>query len=100
MAEKKLERTHKHQNIIDDVLDFGLAVAGTVWYFFFSDVQIDAKTMAMVATTGAGARASLRRILMKLWGPQINAIESRVTGDGVPEVAPEENTNPDPDPAA
>lgn len=100
MAEKDLERTHKHRNIIDDVLDFGLAVAGAGWYFFFPDTEVDAKTMAMVATAGAGARASLRRILMTLWGPQIKAIEARVTSDGVPEEAPEENTNPDPDPAA
>lgn len=97
MAEKDLERTHKHRNIIDDVMDFGLAVSGMVWYFFFPDTEVDAKTMAMIAAGGAGARASLRRILMKLWGP---AIEARASGDGVPDKAPEENTNPDPDPAA
>ena len=94
MADTKTDRTHRHRNIIDDVLDFGLAVAGMVWYFFFPDTEIDAKTMALIATAGATARASLRRILMKLWGHHVDAIEARV-GDGE-EDSSESDTEPDP----
>lgn len=93
MADTKADRTHKHRNIIDDVLDFGLAVAGAVWYFFFDDVEIDAHTMAMVATAGATARASLRRILMKLWGHHVDAIEARGGDDVASEAdAPADDT--------
>lgn len=102
MADTKTDRTHKHRNIIDDVLDFGLAVAGMVWYFFFPDIEIDAKTTAMIATAGATARASLRRILMKLGGHHVEAIEARSGGgaDEAPEAEPVDETLDEPDGAA
>lgn len=77
MADKKAERTHRHRNIIDDVLDFGLAVLGGLWYFFGGDIKLDNETLAMIATAGASARAALRRILMKLWGHHVEEIERR-----------------------
>lgn len=61
--------THKHRNIIDDILDLGLTVASVVWYFV--GVELDAETVAMIAGAGAGARATLRRILTKLWGDKL-----------------------------
>lgn len=81
------ERTHKHRNIIDDVFDLGLVIGGVVWYFV--GIELDAETLAMVATAGATGRAALRRILMKLWGPQIEAIESRRADPPEPEVSTE-----------
>jgi len=112
MAEKSAERTHKHRNIIDDLFDLGLIIGGMV--FFFMDIELDKDTIAELAVGGAALRATLRRILMKIWGPQIEAIEARSNGeapepetepdpepegDGVPEAAPEDPTNPDPEPA-
>lgn len=61
--------THKHRNIIDDILDLGLTVAAAIWYF--AGVELDAETVAMIAGLGAGARATLRRILTKLWGDKL-----------------------------
>ena len=61
--------THRHRNIIDDILDLGLTVAAAVWYF--TGVELDAETVAMIAGLGAGGRASLRRILTKLWGEKL-----------------------------
>jgi hypothetical protein len=61
--------THKHRNIIDDILDLGLTIASIAWYF--TGVELDAETVAMIAGAGAGARATLRRILTKMWGDKL-----------------------------
>lgn len=61
--------THKHRNIIDDILDLGLTVASIVWYFV--GVELDTETVAMIAGAGASARATLRRILTKMWGDKL-----------------------------
>jgi hypothetical protein len=61
--------THKHRNIIDDILDLGLTVASIIWYF--TGIELDAETVGMVAAAGASARATLRRVLTRLWGEKL-----------------------------
>lgn len=63
------EKTHRHRNIIDDILDLGLTIGCVVWYFF--GFELDAEKLAMVGAAGASARAALRRILMRLWGEKL-----------------------------
>lgn len=62
---KKTEKTHKHRNIIDDILDLGLLVLMVIWYF--TGIELDEKDLAVAGGIGASARVSLRRILMRIW---------------------------------
>lgn len=62
---KKTEKTHKHRNIIDDLLDLGLLVLMVIWYF--TGIELDEKDLAVAGGIGASARVSLRRILMRIW---------------------------------
>ena len=45
MAGQKVETTHKHRNIIDDILDLGLLVLMVVWYF--TGIELDEETLAI-----------------------------------------------------
>lgn len=64
------EKTHKHGNVIDDILDLGLALIASLYVIFGEQigVQLDDQQLAQIAIVGGAARASLRRILRKLWG--------------------------------
>ena len=82
----KNERTHKHRNIIDDILDLGLTVGMIAWYFV--GIELDHETLAMIGAAGASARVTLRRILMGMWGEKLG-IEAE------PETEAEDEPKPD-----
>jgi len=69
----KVEKTHRHRNVIDDILDFLLAVIAFVYLMWHEQLGITMtdEQMAMAATFGATARVSIRKILMKLWGKKL-----------------------------
>jgi len=88
--------THKHRNIIDDILDLGLTIASIAWYF--TGVELDAETVAMIAGAGAGARATLRRILTKMWGDKLGIeapAEDSASDDADSDPSDESNDDPD-----
>lgn len=76
MAGKKIQ-THKHRNIIDDALDFGLLVIMIIWYI--TGIELDEHTLAMVGGLGASARVALRRILISIWGERLKKVEEEVS---------------------
>lgn len=92
MADTKSETTFKHRNIIDDILDLGMTIAMIAWYF--TGIDIDKETLAMVGAGGASARVTLRRILVKLWGPKLG-IEADPSDDEEP--APSDTPTEAPD---
>jgi len=86
MADKKpAEPTFKNRNVIDDILDLGLLLIMVIWYF--TGIELDEATLAMIGGAGATARVSIRRILLKLWGDELG-IEADPAPE--PEPAPEE----------
>ena len=69
----KTESTHKHRNLIDDLLDGALALVA-IAYFFAADqfgVQLSDKTLALIAASGATFRGAVRKILMRLWSEKL-----------------------------
>lgn len=73
----KQELTHKHRNLIDDILD-GTLAAIAIAYFFLSaqfDIHLTDQTMALIATAGATLRGAARKILIHLWGQQLGITE-------------------------
>lgn len=65
-----IEVTHKHRNLIDDVLDGALAIVA-IGYLVLSDqygFHLNDKTLALIATAGGTLRVAARKILMHLWG--------------------------------
>ena len=91
MADTKSETTFRHRNIIDDILDLGLTIAMIAWYF--TGLELDKETLAMIGAAGASARVTLRRILIKAWGPKLG-IEA---DPSEPEPAPSETPTEAPD---
>lgn len=100
MADMKLEKTFKHRNIIDDILDLGLLILMVAWYF--TGIDLDKETLATTGAIGASARGLLRRILTKLWGPRLGiepdsvpaaeaALEAAVASEKAAEEAAEES---------
>jgi len=85
------EKTHKHRNVIDDILDLGLLVLMVAWYF--TGVDVDKETLAMIGGSGASARVLLRRILMNLWGAKLG-IKDPSEGD-TPTLPPDEPDSPE-----
>ncbi len=69
-TEKSLESTHKHRNIIDDALDFLLAIIAFAYLMFHEQlgITLDEDQLVMAAAFGASGRISIRKILMRLWG--------------------------------
>ena len=73
MATPKPQSTHKHRNIIDDLLD-GALILVAMGYYFLSDVfgfHLSDKTLVLMAASGATFRGVVRRILMRLWGEKL-----------------------------
>ena len=69
--------THKHRNLIDDILDAALAL-GAIGYFLLSDtldVHLTDKTIALMATAGATLRGTVRRVMMRLWSDELGISE-------------------------
>jgi hypothetical protein len=66
---KVSENTHRYRNVIDDALDFLLAIISFVYMMFHEqlDITLSGEQLAMAATFGASARIALRKILMRLW---------------------------------
>lgn len=79
MAGEKKEATHKHRNVLDDILDLGLLVAMVAWYF--TGIDVDKETLAMIGGSGASARVLLRRILMHFWGDALGVEEPAESDD-------------------
>ncbi len=81
---QKVEKTHKHRNVIDDILDFLLGIISFVYLMWHEElgITLTADQMAQVAIFGATARVSIRKILMKLWGHKLPG-----TGSGDSEVS-------------
>jgi hypothetical protein len=71
--EKTLESTHRYRNIIDDALDFLLAVIAFAYLMFHEqlDITLTEDQLVMAAAFGASARISLRKILMRMWGDKL-----------------------------
>lgn len=98
MSDTKSETTFKHRNIIDDILDLGLMALMVAWYF--TGVDLDKETLAMIGGIGASARAALRRILVKLWGPKLGIDPAKLPDELKPESeesAPSETTTEAPE---
>ncbi len=77
MAKKKIESTHKHRNLIDDLLDAALAIVGFLYVMFAEQVglKLTDVQVAMGATAGATVRVALRKVLMRLWGEKLGIEE-------------------------
>ena len=86
MGESQKENTFRHRNIIDDLLDLGLLIIMVIWYF--TGLEIDEKTLAVLGGAGASARVSLRRILMRIWGEDLGISLEDAADSG------EENSSP------
>ena len=69
----KIETTHKHRNLIDDILDAALALSAIGYYVVAEvyNVHLDDKTLALIATAGATLRGAVRKILIRLWGAKL-----------------------------
>ncbi len=80
---QKVEKTHKHRNVIDDILDFLLGIISFVYLMWHENlgITLTADQMAQVAIFGATARVSIRKILMKLWGHKLPALPAAASGD-------------------
>ncbi len=89
MADANREKTFKHRNIIDDILDLGLTTLMVVWYF--TGIQLDNETLAMVGAAGASARVTLRKILVKFWGPSLGIDSDETEPEPAPSETPTEN---------
>ena len=86
--EKTLESTHRYRNIIDDALDFLLAVVAFAYLMFHEQlgITLTENQLVMAAAFGASGRISLRKILMRIWGDKLPS---------APHVAPpEDETTP------
>lgn len=72
-SEKTIESTHKYRNIIDDALDFLLAVIAFAYLMFHEQlgITLTEDQLVMAAAFGASARISLRKILMRMWGDKL-----------------------------
>lgn len=70
--------THQHRNLIDDILDLGLILGGLLYFLFAHRVGLEFTDteLAAIASSGAAMRILVRKILMRLWGPKINALEA------------------------
>ena len=64
--------THKHRNIIDDILDLGLTVASIVWYFV--GVELDTSY-----ESGTNYHESLKAAV-KLENGEEHTVEGKVIG--------------------
>lgn len=96
------QTTHQHRNLIDDVLDLGL-LAGGLGYFIFADrlgLALTATELAAIASSGAAMRILVRKILMRIWGKEIVALEATSavapTVDTLEPVEPEAEAEPAP----
>ena len=71
--EKTLEGTHKHRNIIDDALDFLLAIIAFAYLMFHEQLglTLTEDQLVMAAAFGASGRISIRKILMRIWGDKL-----------------------------
>ena len=72
--EKTLEGTHRYRNIIDDALDFLLAIIAFAYLMFHEQlgITLDEDQLVMAAAFGASGRISIRKILMRLWGDKLS----------------------------
>lgn len=69
----KFETTHKHRNLIDDLLDGAFALVA-ILYYFLSDqfnISITTETLALIVAAGVTVRGALRKLLMRLWGDEL-----------------------------
>jgi len=93
MAGPKEEQTHKHRNILDDILDLGLVSAMVAWYF--TGIELDKETLAMLGGAGASARVFLRRILMHFWGDSLGPARDTASEGTVRTELPDPADRPD-----
>jgi hypothetical protein len=85
-----MAETHKHRNIIDDILDLGLLVVGLLYFLFGHRIGLELtdKELAAIASSGATARILVRKILMRIWGEEVASLEA--ASSPLPEPAPSE----------
>jgi hypothetical protein len=84
MGNTKSENTHKHRNLIDDLLDGAMALLA-IAYFLASDTfdfHLNDKTLALIGTAGATLRVTARKILMRLWSDKLGVTAG--AGDAQP----------------
>ncbi len=69
----KSENTHKHRNLIDDVLDSFMAIGALLYVLFAKKTgfEIDSETMASLGLGGAAIRTTMRKVLIRLWGDKL-----------------------------
>lgn len=65
--------THKGRNLIDDMMDGGLALLSIIYFVIASQTgfELDDQTLALIATAGATVRVTLRKVLMRLYGEKL-----------------------------
>lgn len=89
--------THKHRNIIDDILDLGLLIGGLLYFLFGHKIGLafTDKELAAIASTGATARILVRKILMRIWRDSLDSLP----GETAPVTPPSETPTAAPETA-